>query len=157
MADILPGMTLPPNAPGDPGGEDAPYPTEMPGLVRAARALTFTAVAVNLLVAVLTLAVGLSDAEELERDYDVEASTLVIGGVVFLVHGALGAFLGARFAAAGGGLRLAAMVWAAFGAFLGLVSVPLGLLNVVLSILVLVFLFQSPARAWFGRPRAPRP
>lgn len=116
--------------------------------------MTFAVAGLNLLLGLMTLSTGLSSGEELEREYDVRASTLIGASFFFLAHGGVGAGLGWLFARGGNGVRVGTTVWAVFAVFLGMLSAPVGLVSVLLAALVVVFLAQAPARAWFSRARS---
>lgn len=125
----------------------------IPGQVRTARALTLVASGLVLLTGVLYASLGLGDADDVEREYEVSAEALAFLGVLFLAHGASGIALALRYATGPAWVRAAALVWAGLGIAIGIGTFPLGMLVIVLTVLVMVNLVRAPGRAWFDRDR----
>lgn len=139
--------------PPEPYGEPPGTP-EMPGKVKNVRTLTFAAAGLNLVIALLYASTAMFSAEDLEREYNTEPGTYYLIGAIFLLHAGVGARLGLLLARGGANLRTGLLAWAVAGIFLGLVSSPIGLVNCVLTVLVIIFLCQAPARDWFARARS---
>lgn len=140
-------------------GGPAPAPTVIPGKTKTARILMFVAGGLLALVSLLNLVMILSDPDEFEKTAKDSAGVEVASGVyvtlfaIFLVFAAVGIFLATRFGTDGNGVRVGSLAWASVGIVVGLLSLPLGAVTLVLSVLTIVFLANSESVAWFKRPR----
>lgn len=136
----------------EPNDEPSGMP-EMPGKVRNVRTLTFAVAGLNLVIALLYVTTAMFSAEDLEQQ-NIDPGTYYLVGAIFLLHAGVGARLALLLARGGANLRTGLLVWAVTGTFLGLITAPLGLVNCVLTVMVIIFLFQAPARDWFERARS---
>ncbi|APA99916.1 hypothetical protein [Nocardia seriolae] len=125
-----------------PYGQLPPYPTTMPGPVRAAQIISWLFGGLGIGLSVLAGVLGKPE---------------LCGA---LVAGFLPAFFLALFAFGytvnGNGLRIAAIIFASFGILWGLGGMaskqPPGFLGLAASIAIVVLLSQRSAGAWFNRP-----
>ncbi|KUL36511.1 hypothetical protein ADL22_23955 [Streptomyces sp. NRRL F-4489] len=140
-----------------------PYPTVMPGGVKAARALLFVLAGLNLIGLVLAV-MGLGGVTKASHEAATSAYSdmsafnvgkgLLIAIIVIIVIFTAGAItLAAQFGNGGKGVRIATIVACVLGIMLSLGTFPFGLVHTVLGVLVLVFVAKDDGNAWFNRPR----
>ena len=140
-------------------GGPPPAPTVIPGKTKTARVLIFVAGGLLALISLLNLVAVLGDPDEFEKQAKDAAGAEVASGVyatlfvIFLIYAAAGIFLATRFGNGGNGVRVGALSWAGVGIVVAVLSLPLGVVTLVLSILTIVFLANAESVAWFKRPR----
>ncbi|MGI5195370.1 hypothetical protein ACQEVY_17270 [Streptomyces sp. CA-288835] len=145
---------------GYPGG-----PMEMPGGVKAARVMLFVIAGLQVIGAILMAlsAAALQAAKEdptlqneveFQQLADFSTPVLWLATVGVLAWGVFAVVLGAKMGSGGGGIRIAALVFAVITAVLGIYPfILVGLVHTVLAILIAVFVGRSDGAAWFSRPR----
>ncbi|MEU7635086.1 MULTISPECIES: hypothetical protein [unclassified Streptomyces] len=144
-------------------GMQAPYPTVMPGSVKAARAMLFVLSGLNLIGLVLAV-VGLGGVSKASHDaasspysdmsaFAVGKGLLIVAIVIIVVFTGAAITLAAQFGNGGKGVRVGTIVFGVGNILVSLGSFPLGLVHTVLGILVLVFVSKDEGNAWFSRPR----
>ena len=155
-----PPQAPPPQAPppGVPYGA-GPVPHVMPNKPKTSRVLIYVSAGLLALFSLMGLAGTLGDPDAYEEQMEDALGTEVSVGVftgmftLFLLFALAGIALATRFGTGGSGVRTGAMVWSGFSIVVGLLSLPVGVVTVVLGILVLVFLSNQESSAWFNRPR----
>ena len=140
-----------------------PYPTVMPGGVKAARVLLFVLAALNvvgLILAVMGLG-GISKASHQASSspyadmsaFNVGKGLLIAVIVVIVAFTVAAITLAAQFGNGGKGVRVGTIVFGVGTIVLSFVTFPIGLVHTVLGILVVVFVSRDDGNAWFNRPR----
>ncbi|MYT33253.1 hypothetical protein [Streptomyces sp. MspMP-M5] len=140
-----------------------PYPTVMPGGVKAARALLFVLAGLNLIGLVLAV-MGLGDVTKASHKaasspyedmsmFSVGKGVLIAVIAIIVIFTVAAITLAAQFANGGKGVRVATIVSCVIGIVMSLGTFPFGLVHTVLGILVLVFVSKDDGNAWFSRPR----
>ncbi|MCK7622947.1 hypothetical protein MUU72_07525 [Streptomyces sp. RS10V-4] len=150
-----------------PGGPvpaaQAPYPTVMPGGVKAARVLLFVLAGLNLIGLVLAV-MGLGGVTKASHEaasspyqdmsmFSVGKGVLIAVIAIIVIFTVAAITLAAQFGNGGKGVRIATIVSCVVGIILSLGVFPFGLVHTVLGILVLVFVAKDDGNAWFNRPR----
>ncbi|WP_318208774.1 MULTISPECIES: hypothetical protein [unclassified Streptomyces] len=134
---------------------------EMPGGVKSARVMLWILGAFNVLGGIAAIGLSFAVDSELEKSgassADAEAfadlgqGILIGAGIVSLIFAVLGMVLAAKFKSGGNGVRIGAIVWAAFAVVFSLFSLPLGIVSLALGVLIIVFVAKSDGSAWFNR------
>lgn len=133
--------------------------TTIPGKPKTSRVMIFVSAGLLAAISLLGLLGTLADPEAYEEQMEEAIGSEVSAGIftgmftIFLLFAVVGIVLATRFGTGGSGVRTGAMVWAGLSIVVGLLSIPFGLVTVVLGILVLVFLSNQESSAWFNRPR----
>ncbi|MCA1223106.1 hypothetical protein [Streptomyces sp. 8L] len=145
---------------GYPGGGAV---TEMPGGVKAARVMLWIMSGLCLIGGIIFIIAGVAingakdntDDSQLTSLMD-KGTSMVIGiAVLALVWCVLLAVLAVKVKSGGNGLRVTLIVVGVLTALLALYPFTvLGIVHLVLSILVIVFVAKSDGAAWFNRQRA---
>lgn len=148
--------------PGGPGG----VPQQMPGGVSASRVFLWILSGLSLIGGVIFLfaAIALNaakDNDELANDSQfqdlVDQSSGVLWFMTFIafVWTVASIVLAIKFKSGGSGLRTALIVYGALTIVLGLYPFGgiAGIVHIVLSILLIVFVSKADGAAWFKRPR----
>ncbi|WP_411137492.1 hypothetical protein [Streptomyces sp. C10] len=145
-------------------GMQMPYPTVMPGGVKAARVLLFVLSGLNLIglvLAVMGLG-GVSKASHEVSPYgaqdnitamNIGKGLLIAVIVIIVVFTAAAITLALQFANGGRGVRTGTIIFGVANIMLSLFTFPIGLVHTILGILVLVFVSKDEGNAWFSRPR----
>jgi hypothetical protein len=139
-------------------------PTEMPGPVKTVRVINFVlgGLAVVGAIVLLVMAAAFNDAmsdPSLATDPDAGAMAdfgtgLIIFMALLAAANAVYSFLCAVKAKTGGnGWRIATIVLGALSILGGVFSLPTGVINIALGILIIVFMSKAEAKAWYNRPR----
>lgn len=151
-----------------PGGgmPQAPYPTVMPGGVKAARVMLYVLAGLNVIGLVLAVAGlgGVSKAARNSPDYDSDMMAMLSVGkgvlitiiVLIVIFTAAAITLALQFANGGSGVRIGTIIFGIANTLASLpafVIFPLGLPHLVLGILTLAFVAKDDGNAWFNRPR----
>ncbi|MEU5398791.1 hypothetical protein ABZ348_05765 [Streptomyces sp. NPDC005963] len=147
------------------GGYGGP-PTEMPGGVKAARAMLYVIGGFQVIGALLLFWAGvgieeLKDDPEFRNDQAFQdlaqySDSFHVVGVLALLWGIFAIFLAAKLAKGGNGIRVTTIVFAVITAVLGIypfIFILVGLIYTVLAVLIAVFVGKSDGGAWFNRPR----
>ncbi|MEV0369945.1 hypothetical protein AB0I10_08995 [Streptomyces sp. NPDC050636] len=146
-----------------PGGP-APYPTVMPGGVKAARAMLFVLAGLNL-IGLIFAVWGLGSVSKASKNTSEYASSdsitamnvgkgLLIAIIVLIVlFSAAAIMLAVQFANGGSGVRVGAIIFGVANTLVSFMTFPFGLVHTVLGILVIVFVSKDDGSAWFNRPR----
>ncbi|GAA2664293.1 hypothetical protein [Streptomyces lunalinharesii] len=139
-----------------------PYPTVMPGGVKAARAMLFVLAGLNLIGLVLAVA-GLGSVSKASHAasssyedmsmFNVGKGLLIAAIVVIVVFTVAAITLAAQFGNGGKGVRIGTIVFGVGNILVSFATFPFGLVHTVLGILVLVFVSKDEGNAWFNRPR----
>ncbi|MFB7634455.1 hypothetical protein ACFC0M_26380 [Streptomyces sp. NPDC056149] len=142
-----------------------PYPTVMPGGVKAARVLLCVLAALNVVGLVLAVA-GLGGISKASHQasaspyattdmsvFNVGKGVLIAVIVVIVVFTVAAITLAAQFGNGGKGVRVGAIVFGVGTIVLSFLTFPIGLVHTVLGILVVVFVSRDDGNAWFNRPR----
>ncbi|MGP8299607.1 hypothetical protein ACTPOK_17115 [Streptomyces inhibens] len=141
-----------------------PYPTVMPGGVKAARVLLFVLAGLNLVGLVLAV-MGLGGVTKAAHDtssyageddilaMNIGKGLLIAVIVLIVIFTAAAITLAVQFANGGGGVRVGTIVFGVATIMMSLFTFPIGLVHTVLGILVLVFVAKDDGNAWFSRPR----
>jgi hypothetical protein len=144
-------------------GQGVGVMTQMPGGVKAARIMTWIMSGLCLIGGVIFLISGVAingaqnntDDSELISAMDLGKSIVIGIAVLAFVWCALLAVLAAKFNSGGNGLRVTLIVVGVLTVILAIYPFTLlGIVHLVLSILVIVFVAKSVGAAWFNRPRA---
>ncbi|MFH8582772.1 hypothetical protein ACH4GP_00030 [Streptomyces celluloflavus] len=151
-----------------PGGgmPQMPYPTEMPGGVKAARVMLFVLTGLNLIGLVIAV-IGLSGISKASRNlssYGADTTDtsdalslgkgVLIAAIVLIVIFSVAAItLGLQFANGSSGVRIATIVFGVANTLASFLLFPIGLIHTALGILVIVFVSKDDGNAWFSRPR----
>ncbi|MDK1472775.1 hypothetical protein QNO07_04915 [Streptomyces sp. 549] len=147
---------------GQPYGGGPQIPEVVPGKVKNTRVMMFImggAQGLLSLLLLLVLAVATEDFMDAVSDsagVEVPAGLMGFFLVLYLVHAAAGIFLALKFKQGGSGIRVGAIVWAAFTVLFGLTAIPLGVVWIALGVLCIVFLSNGESAAWFKRFEQPR-
>ncbi|WP_329456063.1 hypothetical protein [Streptomyces sp. NBC_01497] len=153
----------PPVQPYDGGYPGGGTMTEMPGGVKAARVMMWVMSGLCLIGGLIFIIGGVmingakdkTDDSQLTSMMDKGTSALVGIAVLALVWCVLLAVLAVKFKSGGNGLRVTLIVVGVITALLALYPFTLlGIVHLVLSILVVVFVAKSDGAAWFNRSRA---
>ncbi|MGY1455294.1 hypothetical protein [Streptomyces sp. SS8] len=150
-------LAPPPGPMGSPAGPPGRPPGAMPGKVNSSRMIFFITgglQALFSLLAIVTFAAAEEDLEETYGDLGVGTGIYYTLFVFFLIHAIAGIVLAVKFPQGGNGLRIWGIAWSAVLVLIGLLTLPLGLLWVVLGIVCIVLLSSAESVAWFNRPRA---
>jgi hypothetical protein len=140
-----------------------PYPTEMPGGVKAARVMLFVLTGLNLIGLVVAV-IGLSGISKASRDvssYGTDTADalsfgkglLIVAIVLIVIFSVAAVTLGLQFANGGSGVRIAAIIFGVANTLASFLLFPIGLIHTALGILVIVFVSKDDGNAWFNRPR----
>lgn len=126
----------------NPYAQASPYPTTIPKSVRAARIISWVYAALGIALMAAAFAVG-----------NYELGGVLLGGYLPTLLLGIFAF---GYTVNGNGVRIAAIVCASFGIFVGLGSMvqlqPPGLLGIAVNLTIVILLSQSRAGLWFKRP-----
>ncbi|MGY5124748.1 hypothetical protein [Streptomyces nigrescens] len=145
-------------------GMQMPYPTVMPGGVKAARVMLFVLSGLNLIGLVLAV-MGLGGVSKASHDVspytasdditamNVGKGLLIAVIVIIVVFTATAITLALQFANGGRGVRTGTIIFGVANIMLSLFTFPIGLVHTVLGILVMVFVSKDEGNAWFSRPR----
>ncbi|MFG2093869.1 hypothetical protein [Streptomyces sp. NPDC048612] len=145
-------------------GMQAPYPTVMPGGVKAARVLLFVLSGLNLIGLVLAV-MGLGDVSKASHEATLDTAAdnvtamnigkgvLIAAIVLIVIFSVVAITLALQFANGGSGVRTGTIVFGVANIMLSLFTFPIGLVHTILGILVLVFVSKDDGNAWFSRPR----
>ncbi|MFI5754286.1 hypothetical protein [Streptomyces sp. NPDC051569] len=146
---------------GYPGGYPA-APTEMPGGIKAARVMLWVMSAFQVIAGIFLFA-AMGAVDDAVNNADTTADTAALAdfgkgivaflAVLMLIFAALSITLALKMKSGGNATRICAIVYGAFAALGGLVSLPLGIVTLALGILIIVFVAKSDGAAWFQRPR----
>ncbi|WP_424212194.1 hypothetical protein ACN20G_08855 [Streptomyces sp. BI20] len=155
----------PPAYPAQDGGYGYGMPTApatMPGGVKAARVLLFIQGAFQILGAIIVafgaaaISVVKDDpslkAEDAEMLSSLGAGVLYVLAVISLAFAVFAIVAAAKFNSGRNGVRVATIVYAGISIVLGVFQLPLGIVSLVMSILILVFVAKADGKAWFNRP-----
>ncbi|MEW1673107.1 hypothetical protein ACWEQ8_37610 [Streptomyces noursei] len=140
-----------------------PYPTVMPGGVKAARAMLYVLAGLNIIGLVLAV-MGLGGVTKASHEassspyadmsaFNVGKGVLIAVIVLIVIFTVTAITLAAQFGNGGKGVRIATIVSCVVGMILSLFTFPVGLVHTVLGILVLVLVSKDEGNAWFNRPR----
>lgn len=148
---------------GYPMGGGYGMPMQMPGGVKAARVILYVVGGLSIIGAIFAFIaaatfddlIGSSGTTSADASAmaDLGAGVVAVIGVLGLVFAAIAIMLAMKFAGGGSGVRIGTIVYGAFMILFGLLSLPGGILQMVLGILVVVFVAKSDGNAWFNRPR----
>ncbi len=145
-----------PGAPyGQPGHGGGPL--TMPGKVNATRIIMFIMSGIQLIVVVIGF-VALAAFNDDLNDTGVALGTLYAALAVGLLLAIGAIILAAMFGKGGNGVRIATIVYGALSVLGGVAnvftgSIVTGLLPVLIGVLIIVFMANAQAAAWFNRPR----
>ncbi|WP_329076516.1 hypothetical protein [Streptomyces niveus] len=151
---------------GYPGGPTGGMPQQMPGGVTASRVFLWIISGLSLIGGVLFLLGALAfnaakDNDELANDsqfqdlMDQSSGLLWFMTFIAFAWAVASIVLAIKFNSGGSGLRTALIVYGALTIVLGIYPFGgiLGIVHIVLSILLIVFVSKSDGAAWFKRPR----
>ncbi|MFC8827242.1 hypothetical protein ACFT9I_18095 [Streptomyces sp. NPDC057137] len=151
---------------GYPGGPTGGVPQQMPGGVSASRVFLWILSGLSLIGGVILMLSALAlnaakDSDELADDSQfqslVDQSSGLLWFMTFIafVWTVASIVLAIKFKTGGSGLRTALIVYGALTIVLGLYPFGgiAGIVHIVLSILLIVFVSKADGAAWFKRPR----
>ncbi|TJZ53009.1 hypothetical protein FCH28_17780 [Streptomyces piniterrae] len=145
-------------------GAPAPYPTVMPGGVKAARVMLFVLAGLNL-IGLIFAVMGLGSVSKASKNaseyttsdamtaMNVGKGLLIAVIVVIVLFIGAAIMLGAQFGNGGSGVRVGTIIFGVANTLVSLLSFPFGLVHTVLGILIIVFVSKDDGTAWFNRPR----